>query len=257
MKKHQMTSTFLRNIFIETIDFFIETINFISSMSSDPLFSILITSYTLILLYFPCIFLNLLFSPILISTALLLSTLLRLGSNQTNPQQQQHKDQQEEQEELLIEASATIEALQWISTSELNVTETGYCSKTIFNESIIEWNRNVRAPLEVIHEEYEGEEHDEREDIKGNEGLGMDEIVSLSLYYPESDTGSSSSSDGDFPAMERWDSPENICFRWDQEEDDYKDGGLIEIPLDGKRCFDYHVEEENMIEIDIGAPVGM
>ncbi|KAF5206129.1 hypothetical protein FRX31_004284 [Thalictrum thalictroides] len=131
---------------------------------------------------------------------------------------------------------------------------------------MIEWNRNVRAPLEVIHEEYEGgdeeEEHDnddesnQRQNIQEIEALGMDELVSLSLYYPESDTGSSSD-DGDFPAIEGWDSPENMCFRWDQEEDDYKDGGLIEIPLDGKRCFDFQFEEENMIEIDIGAPAGM
>jgi hypothetical protein len=49
--------------------------------------------------------------------------------------------------------------------------------------------------------------------------------------------------------MENWDSPENMCYRWDEEDRE----GLIEIALDGckKKTLGFQFEEENMIEIDI------
>lgn len=43
-----------------------------------------------------------------------------------------------------------------------------------------------------------------------------------------------------------WDSPENLCFQWEEEEDRE---GLIEVELDGKGSF--VAEEENLIEIDL------
>ncbi|KAL5704182.1 hypothetical protein ACHQM5_022643 [Ranunculus cassubicifolius] len=209
----------------ETIGFLRETITF---LSSDPLFSIIITLYTLVLLYFPRSFLNLIFSPIIITTFLLLSTLLRLGSNQ----KQQILD----------------DTLQ---------PENGSDHKQLhFSESIDEWSRNVRAPLQVIYEEVEGDEENNTNEKQQNQALGTDELVSLSLYYPESDD-SDSSSDDDFTRTEGWNSPKDMCFRWEEDGDDDRDE-LIEITLDGKRCLDFSVEEENFIEIDIsstGAPV--
>ncbi|XP_022843198.1 uncharacterized protein LOC111366731 [Olea europaea var. sylvestris] len=112
-------------------------------------------------------------------------------------------------------------------------------------ECFVEWD--VRAPLEVIHEEYEGEE-------VGNEGFWeekreaqmavIEKYASLSLYYPESDTDTSS--EGDFLTIEDWESSENLCFRW--EEDDIE--GLIEIELKGKSN-NSEVDEENLSEIDL------
>lgn len=59
---------------------------------SHPLFSSIITLYTLILLYFPHIFLKIIFSPLLISTLIILLTLLRLGASQQQLLlQQQHR----------------------------------------------------------------------------------------------------------------------------------------------------------------------
>ncbi|KAL5772551.1 hypothetical protein ACOSQ2_012475 [Xanthoceras sorbifolium] len=136
-----------------------------------------------------------------------------------------------------------------------------------FEEKFVEWN--VRAPLEVIYETYEGEEgEDQRDESKdpNNDGkdsprFGLERHPSLSLYYPESD--SDSSSDGDFD----WGSLESVCFRWEDEDRE----GLIEIALDDgvdnssynnnnnnkKTDLDHLVEnfhgeeENNLIEIDI------
>ncbi|KAF9594886.1 hypothetical protein IFM89_035047 [Coptis chinensis] len=199
------------------------------SGTSDPLFSIFITSYTLILLYFPQFFLTLIFSPIVLSTSLLLSTLIHFGTYPT-PQD----------EEILPPSTTTFE---WVTSKP--ETETGYDPKPHYPV----WN--MSAPLEVIHEEYEGEGE--------NQEMGNVELVSISLCFPESDT--ESSSDGEFPAFEGWDEVdyENMCLRWDEVDyENYKDG-LIEIKLDGigKRRFDFQVDEENLIEIDIGVSVCM
>lgn len=167
--------------------------NFVSYLSSEPLFSMLITLYTLLLLYFPACFFNLIFSPVVAISTVLLLAAGRLGSNQTP-----------EGEELLL-ASAAEAAPQDVQTQYI----------ALFTESM------VSAPLQVIYEEYEGED--------------------MQAYYPESDTDTSS--DGDFL--------ENMCFQWDTEDDK---AGLIEISLaDEKRCFELQVEEDNFIEIDIGA----
>lgn len=117
---------------------------------------------------------------------------------------------------------------------------------------------NVRAPLEVIYEEYgEGEDEDENEEEEDrNDGilnekierrvLGIERYPSLSMYYPESD--SDSSSEGDFEVIGNWESSEGAFFKWNEEDREE----LIEIALDGKRnCGVCLVEEDNLIEIDI------
>ncbi|KAB1221890.1 hypothetical protein CJ030_MR2G006889 [Morella rubra] len=54
----------------------------LSSISSNPLFSSIVCLYTLILLYFPHLFLWIVFSPVLNATGILLLTLFRLGAIQ-------------------------------------------------------------------------------------------------------------------------------------------------------------------------------
>ncbi|PSR98553.1 Mucin-4 beta chain like [Actinidia chinensis var. chinensis] len=212
-------------------------------LSSDPLFSIVITLYTLIFLYFPRLFLGVVFSPVLISTGVLLLALLRLGAiqriedefNSTETEQPHNESKSEDRK--------------WVSPksnpgTEIEVgSDLGREPKPFYAESFVEWN--VRAPLEVIYEEYEGEEGEQNDDVFIGE-RPIERYPSLSLYYPESDP--ESSSDGDFPLIGDWDSPESVCFRWDEEDRE----GLIEIELDGKRKIElFHFEEENLIEIDI------
>ncbi|GJV60768.1 hypothetical protein Tco_1466868 [Tanacetum coccineum] len=77
---------------------------------------------------------------------------------------------------------------------------------------ILEWN--MKAPLEIIYEAYEGEEEDEVNNDNNmvsndKEIVGCERYPSLSLYYPESD----SSWDGDFPM----DLHSTVC-QWTQVE---------------------------------------
>ncbi|XP_055804632.1 uncharacterized protein LOC129873544 [Solanum dulcamara] len=119
--------------------------------------------------------------------------------------------------------------------------------RPFYGDCFVEWN--VRAPLEVIYEAYEGEEEEEdgeyTEEKRDKELRVIERYASLSMYYPETDTDTDSSSDGDSPVIGNWDSPENVCFQWDDEDREE----LIEIELDCKR--NREVEEENLIEIDL------
>jgi hypothetical protein len=51
----------------------------LSSIFSNPLFSTVVSFYALIILYFPHLFLKIVFSPVLNGAGILLFTLLRLG----------------------------------------------------------------------------------------------------------------------------------------------------------------------------------
>ncbi|KAH7545911.1 hypothetical protein FEM48_Zijuj01G0144300 [Ziziphus jujuba var. spinosa] len=259
--------------FIETMNFWEKTYSHLSSIFSSPLFSSIVTLYALILLYFPYQFLiRIVFSPVPIIATVLLLSLLRLGAIQRY-KDENHKEKEDGlcQTEPVVDASEgdignraikennhteaeqipglPYEDQYWVMyQSETNSeSEMGYDPNPYFEDSFVQWN--VRAPLEVIYEAYEGEEEDEDQNEKEeNRDLGLERYPSLSLYYPESD--SDSSSDGDFPATGVWDSPENMCFKWEEEDRE----GLIEIALDAnnnKRVMDSHVEEENLIEIDI------
>ncbi|GKB95156.1 hypothetical protein Tco_0981293 [Tanacetum coccineum] len=82
---------------------------------------------------------------------------------------------------------------------------------------------------------FKGEEEEEDEVNNDNnmvsndkEIVGCERYPSLSLYYPESDTDSSS--DGDFPMDANWETRESVFFKWEEEEDDREE--LIEISLD-------------------------
>nr|GMD06882.1 Mucin-4 beta chain like [Ipomoea batatas] len=203
----------------------------ISSLSSSPLFSAIITLYTLILLYFP----SLVFSPVLISTSVLLFSLLRLGADQRTGR---------------LEPEKCFVSVDRVSPPPLEslLDDPGQCRDPFYSEPFVEWD--VRAPLEVIYEEGGEEDDDVLEGKRAAEiggGGGIQRYDSLSLYYPETD--SDTSSEGDFPVIGEWESLETMCFRWEEEEEDREE--LIEIELDGKRNLVCEIEEDNLIEIDL------
>ncbi|PRQ28743.1 hypothetical protein RchiOBHm_Chr5g0006301 [Rosa chinensis] len=242
-------------VFAETMKYFW------ASISSSPLYSSIVTLYSLILLYFPYHFLSIVFSPVLIITGIILISLIRLGASQSF----EDDDLKEKEKDSILETehSETNDSLEVVHEQiasvvqeedhsfvtyrfETDESEMGFNQYPCFDDYFVEWN--VKAPLEVIYEEYEGEEDekDNREEHE-NQVLGLGRQPSLSLYYPESD--SDTSSDGDFSVTGAWDSPENMCYKW--EEDDRE--GLIEIALDGNKSsgLEFQVDEENLIEIDI------
>ncbi|KAL1289302.1 hypothetical protein HN51_057748 [Arachis hypogaea] len=241
-----------------------ETVSFFSVFSSDPLFHCIVIFYTLILLYLPHQYWRIVFSPVLILTGVLLLFILRLGVIQRSEEFQKernHVEEVEEQESIAQEENRgnreekqgkAIELVETNSNDRIKrnseiefKSDVGFESKSYFEESFMEWN--VKAPLEVIYEEYEGEEAEHHSNEK-QEDTTIFRYPSLSRYYPESD--SDSSSENGFPATGNWDSPENMSFTWDEEDRE----GLIEIALDGsgKKCgLEFHFEEENLIEIDI------
>ncbi|MCL7031912.1 hypothetical protein MKW94_018645 [Papaver nudicaule] len=241
-KKHYETPSISSKILMESSDFIVSTYAFLSSLTSHPLFSITVAFYSLILLYFPSFFLNLIFSPVLISTGIIISTLLKLGTSPESVKENQ-----------FLSKPSDHELVEFISCESEKTTEkqdTVIDKSSCFSESFVEY-WNLSAPLDVIYEEYEGQE----EVTAVNESA----FSCLGRYFPESDdTGSES--DDDFDLINGWDSPLNMSYRWeDEEEEDDKEGGLIEIELnDEKRnSFDHRFYDEieemddNLIEIEI------
>ncbi|KAI3456340.1 hypothetical protein Pfo_013003 [Paulownia fortunei] len=239
------------------MNFLGETLSF---LSSDSLFSTIVTLYTLVLLYFPSLFLQFIFSPVTFSTLILLLYLLRLGATQKSTPERNESDSAEfnSTESLPQQIHEFLDRdHKWASPVSNTGTEVELRSSyepdpnhnlhPFYADSFVEWD--VRAPLEVIYEEYEGEDAQENDGVseakRESEMNIIQRYASLSLFYPESD--SDASSEGDFRTSGHWDSPENMCFRWEEEEDDRE--GLIEIALDEKR--NSEVDEENLIEIDL------
>lgn len=230
----------------------------ISATIMNSLLSVITTLYALALLYSPSIISRFILSPILLSTLILLLYLLQLGAAQRSTIKPTDSDPDS------VELNSTKSLPHQTEESEFRdggdhkrdsdesrtVTEHTYCRSyehdqkqnpnELYPESFVEWD--VRAPLEVIYEEYEGEDAEENDSEAKRESQmnAIRRYASLSLFYPDSD--SDASSEGDFPANRGWDSPEST---W--EEDDRE--GLIEIALDEKRHNE--VDEENLIEIDL------
>ncbi|KAL2343948.1 hypothetical protein Fmac_005233 [Flemingia macrophylla] len=231
-----------------------ETVSFLSVFSSDPLFSCVVTFCTLVFLYLPHLFSKIVLSPVLILTAILLLSILRLGAIQKSQNERSenepiiYKENREEgkckgekQRRSPVEPDETT-SLEQPPKAEV-ISEMGFESSSCF----VKWD--VKAPLEVIYEEYgEGEEAGD----EANENVGIARYPSLSRFYPESESESDSeSSEFGFPAIGDWDSPEDVGFRWGEEEERE---GLYEIALDGykiKKGLEFHFEEDNLIEIDI------
>lgn len=236
-------------------------------LHENSLFSTIISLYILLLLYFPFLSLKFIFSPIIFSTVILLLYILRLGASQKCTIERIESDSvpslpQQIEEKCTIGRTesgsdspdfASIQSVPQQIEEFLDVDRSSELgkpssepdlkrkSRPIYADSFLEWD--VRAPLEVIYEEYEGEDAGENDSRESQMNI-IQRYASLSLFYPESD--SDASSEGDYPASGGWDSPEDMCdFRW--EGDDRE--GLIEIALDEKRnCV---VDEDNLIEIDL------
>ncbi|XP_058735507.1 uncharacterized protein LOC131607525 [Vicia villosa] len=205
-------------------------------ISWDPLFSCIVTFCILILFYLPHLFSKIVLSPVIILTAVLLFTILRIGAIQKI--QHEQKENQQKHDESVKEENR---ARKCREEKEKQRLETEVNSEMGLEKSLcfVEWN--VRAPLEVIYEEYdEGEEKwDDSNEREENWNKGVSNYASLNRYFPESDSDSSSESGS--PTIEEWD-----------EEDGE---GLIEIALDGRKGMkmdlEFQCEEENLIEIDI------
>ncbi|KAL6546672.1 hypothetical protein OROMI_022393 [Orobanche minor] len=218
----------------------------VTFLTSNPLFSAIITLYTLLLLYFPYSFLQFIFSPVVFSTLIVLLYLLRLGASQKPRLENDGSDPTGfNLTQVAGESSDRDQSLDSpVSGCEHDPNRN--CSP-FYADSFVEWD--VRAPLEVIYEEYEGEEAEENDAVCNSKRESEMNIIhryaSLSLFYPETD--SDDSFEGDSPTDRDWDSPENMCFRW--EEEDHRNG-LIEIALDEDRR-NCEVDEENLIEIDL------
>lgn len=231
----------------------IELVNMVSSSktlsnlsflsSNDPLFSCIITLYILILLYFPQTFsIKILFSPVFILTTSLLLSLLRLGAIQRIQTETKEKRSDVVEAEAGKKEESSQQELKWVSCKK----DPEPIILQSFEETFVEWD--VRAPLEVIYEElYEGEEGEDPNGNCPNPTRVTERHPSLSLYYPESDSDSSSS-ETDNQAIGEWVSSEKMSYRWEDEDRE----GLIEIALDA-RDLDFHGEEENLIEIDISS----
>ncbi|KAL9329277.1 hypothetical protein ACSQ67_004280 [Phaseolus vulgaris] len=238
-----------------------EAVSFLSVFSSDPLFHCIVAFCTLVFLYLPNLFLKVVLSPVLILTSILLLSILRLGAIQKSRHDIREIQRKHEEPPIIYEENrgtecrgeeqswsplepheteTTEQVQQWVHSETEGVSYVGFEPSSCF----MEWN--VKAPLDVIYEEYgEGEEAGD----DANENTGIVRYPSLSRFYPESD--SDSESESDFPAIGDWDSPEEVG--WGEEEEEDREG-LIEIALDGfrrKRGMEFHFEEENLIEIDI------
>ncbi|RID78340.1 hypothetical protein BRARA_A01181 [Brassica rapa] len=222
-----------------------EEISFSSSSSEPPpLFSCFIALCTLILIYSPDDSLRIFLSPVLLISGALLFSLERLGSTReplTRPGKSKEREvKTEEESDVLFDVYSLSEAKQDSDT----------------RHEFVEWD--LRAPLEVIHEAYE--EDEEEDPTRFRE---LERYPSLSLCYPESDSGSDSDSSSEFtfPEMSSWMPPEKMGYRWEEEDDGA--AGLIEIKLDvdeykkkktskqNQTEMDFHAEEEGLIEIDL------
>lgn len=293
----------------------------LSSPCSHPLFSIIVTLYTLILLYIPSFFISIALSPVLNSTGIILISLLRLGVNnlekesrvldssdnerlakESNSLESRVLDCNDNHSNLISYSkfapeSKSLESrlidflaqnqthaefdpksgldlecnethvkyehdmgLEFTSTESPQAVEGGPKimetgpKQVDTTMAFLEWN--MRAPLEIIYEAYEGEEEDDEESNENHEvsndkhDVGYERYPSLLMYYPDSETDSSS--DGDFPMNEKWETHESVFFKWEDEGEEREE--LIEISLDhyGKRSIECcHVEEDNLIEIDL------
>ncbi|XP_051125853.1 uncharacterized protein LOC127247853 [Andrographis paniculata] len=234
------------------MDFLERSVRFIST---DSLCSTIVALYTVLFIYFPfLVFIQFVFSPVVLTTLILLLYLLRLGAAQSRI------SEISDFEPPLSSGAAQLSPEQipdhhpdCDNCSRIQpVMEIGPCSGSIPDpEPFVEWD--VRAPLEVIYEEYDEGDDGDAEETRESERNIIQKYATLSLFFPESD--GDSSSEGDFPESGYSYSPESGCFRWEKEDDEAAEG-LIEIELDGKSRMDGDVaDEENLIEIDLSPAV--
>ncbi|KAI4304327.1 hypothetical protein MLD38_039857 [Melastoma candidum] len=243
-----MNST-VSSLVSRAVHFITEASARLSSLSENPLFSSILTIHILLFLYFPPFLVKLVFSPVTILAFLILVALLRSGSpgeagRNPNPECRAERATTQEEPPFGHGKEYDCRAEQVLLS----------CSACLIDESFVEWD--VKAPLEVIYEEYEGEEAGEGKPVLKEDGLvrfgRLEKTSSLEVYYP--DTDSDTSSEGELGLVREggWPEEGSQPFEWEREDRE----GLIEIELDfggSEKVYeeDLHVEEENMIEIDL------
>ncbi|CAD5166526.1 unnamed protein product [Musa acuminata subsp. malaccensis] len=242
---------------------------FLSTHSTHPLFGILAAASLLVILYLPRSLLSLVLSPVPISTFFLLAALLRHGSPPLK----------------CPAAVATVDDGEEELTSlcpETKAESSCYHQEVIFSNDFISCGRRSR-PLEIIYEEYEGEEEEERggggsHQYRGwlqNADLESVRLGSLGFTYAEEEKWG----DGGSEDYRMW--PQNadlgsrragpIRFAYGTDSDTESNGGsqaaseaegssspeehrlMWEDDEDGDDMIEIELEleEENMIEIDI------
>ncbi|KAF7850696.1 hypothetical protein BT93_L5097 [Corymbia citriodora subsp. variegata] len=163
------------------------------SLSAHPLFSAALAFYALVLLYFPRIFIRVLLSPVLPLTALSLLALLRLGAAQ---QARKPEGSAVAEESGVGSEEKSGELGRDSPRAGGRRSEVGFPPSARYECSFVVWD--VKAPLEVIYEEYEGEgdeeEDDGGDDDRGFSFRGLERYPSLSKCYPDSDSDSDSES---------------------------------------------------------------
>ncbi|KAK8484041.1 hypothetical protein V6N11_066622 [Hibiscus sabdariffa] len=191
------------------------TVSKLSLISSNhPVFSCILTLYILILLYFPQSFsLKILF----IFSASLLLSLPRIRI-------------QTESKRIVNEVGKT-------EFSQHELKRVGLKSDPdiiirSFEEFFVE--SDVGAPLEVIFEGFEGEGEEYLNEDCPDPTRVIERQPSLSLYYPESDSDSSSSSEMDFSAIREWNLQGLLTAQFGPQQLKY-----ITVLRDSSACFSF------------------
>ncbi|XP_020091524.1 uncharacterized protein LOC109712385 [Ananas comosus] len=173
----------------------------LSSLYSHPLFATLVSLVLLVVLYVPRPLLPLLFSPVLLSSFLLLFALLRLGPEPPEPTSPPPPK----------------------PTSETHVGAAETHKNPTFRGEFVEWGRRG-GPLEVIYEEYE-------------EGAENGEEGTDSESESESSRGSAAEEEEEEEERAWWDSGVKPCLDWWEEESD----GLIEIAIEEENLIEIDI----------------
>lgn len=175
----------------------------ISTKDIHHIFSIILTTSLLAFLYFPRPLASLLISPSFLSSLLLIFSLFRFGSTPSQPNPQPNTNQS-------LPPHETTEKIK-------DVTPTVTCWSFISDQQFFDFAR----PLDIIYEEYEGEETESENSIE------------------EKDSETSKEDNG----FERW----LEYAMWLSDDDDKKQ----ETDEDELIEFSFGDEEDNLIELDL------
>lgn len=245
-----------------------ETESSVSLCFSHPLFSCVVTFCTLILLYLPRLFRKILLSPILILAGILFLAVLRFGATQRSQNEQSNPKKCLNNEDGVEagEASSPEQFRRCVAgnSTEESDSEMGF---DFHSESFEE--SNVKAKMEVIHEENRGSEEEKE---KVNSLLQIHQWIAIQpetepnpdckfgsdswfvewnvraplevIYEGEEEEGEAedkiehvgtrlvgfSGYPSDSDSSSELGFPaEKVCFMWDEEERE----GLIEIAIEG------------------------
>ncbi|XP_020599316.1 uncharacterized protein LOC110038757 [Phalaenopsis equestris] len=204
MNSMQQSSALKSELTIKALYFLIKSLLWIISAVSEPhpLFSAA-SAGVVAVLYLPCRYLSIFFSPVLLSTLGLLFTLLRFGSAPTPPP--------------LPSAPPETDSKQMKLSPEVERPLLSLTQNHVFCKPSLEWG-GWGCPLKTIYEEYDWEE---------------EETYERSLEYSESRLPGFDVLGYSYSDMEAADSPGSICFLWEEEAEE-----LIEIGVEEDNMFE-------------------